>query len=123
MNYKLEKILSIILIINGVYDIICAVSILYFPKVLFAKIHTKMYIDSSTLLSNHFLAYWILTNGIIRLFSGIYSKMYFAAAITYFVEIFVFINEMTTEKMKLLHVFFVVITSFIIGTLLIYFSK
>jgi hypothetical protein len=85
-----------------------------------------MYIEkeySSTLFSNRFLAYWILTNGIIRLFSGIYSKMYFAAAITYFVEIFVFINEITIEKIKLLHVFFVVITSFIIGTLLIYFSK
>jgi len=113
-----------LLIINGMYDLMCAFSILYFNKGFFAEIHTNMYkIDSISLLSKRFLAYWIFTNGMVRLFSGIFPFLYIASAITYFIEVFVFVNEFIMDKMKLRNVLFVTVTSFIIGTLLIYASN
>jgi len=76
-------------------------------------------INNISSFSKRFIAYWIFTNGIIRLFSGIYTSLYIAAAFTYFIEIFVFINEFIIENMKPFNVIFVIITSFFIGILLL----
>jgi len=116
----MKNIISPVLIINGIYDIICAFSILFLKQNeqnIFGKIHKNMYFSSEKIISDRFLAYWILTNGLIRFFSGIFPKLYFAAAITYFTEVFIFMNETTIEKMKFANVLFVVATSFFIGVL------
>ena len=81
-----------ILIINGLYDIICAFSILHFNNNnIFSSIHLNMFVleeHKNNFLIKRLLAYWILTYGIIRTIIGFYSNksFYFIASITYFIE-------------------------------------
>jgi len=53
--------------LNGLYDIACALAILKVIDIpILSKIHMNMFIDCE----ERFIAYWILTYGIIRFFSN-----------------------------------------------------
>ena len=53
--------------LNGLYDIACALAILKVIDIpLLSKIHMDMFIDCE----ERFIAYWILTYGMIRFFSN-----------------------------------------------------
>lgn len=110
-----------IIFINGLYDILCAFSILYLYKFkyinLFATLHTNVFLDNyKNNLNNRLLAYWILLYGFIRLFIFIdnyYIK--FLIFLTYIIEIYAFFNENfifnTTNNSKVL---FIILSSIII---------
>jgi hypothetical protein len=68
----MNKTLLYFIRLNGIYDIICALSILqYLPSFLINNIHLSM-IDNysyNNKIFERFFAYWILTYGIIRFLS------------------------------------------------------
>lgn len=105
---------------NGVYDILCSTSILYDFSLL-SQLHLKMF-DYLTLLEKRLLAYWILTNGCVRLSASIFPNkdVLLVAAATYFTEAFCFEYECEVGKAMFANkVRFVSITSVIFGLLLI----
>lgn len=115
-----------ILFYNGIYDIICAFSILYYNKNnIFSNIHInifKLEEEKNNPLVRRLLAYWILTYGMIRLFSSFYNNkdIYIISALTYFIEAFCFeyeclINNNTNSyKIKFISIF-----SFILGVFIL----
>lgn len=61
-------VLQNIVYANGIYDIICAISILApYDVPIFSTIHTNMFINKS--FNKSCLAYWIFTYGFMRLYS------------------------------------------------------
>jgi hypothetical protein len=119
-------IINKILFINGIYDIICAYSILNFNNNnIFSSIHLNIfklnYIKNNPII-RRLLAYWILTYGLIRLIAG-YNNikiLYFIGALTYFIEAFCFSYEnMKWKTMNNDKVNIVVILSLIFGLFII----
>lgn len=50
-----------LIIINGIYDIICGLSILkILPLTLFAELHSSLYYSSVNKEAKRFMAYWII---------------------------------------------------------------
>ena len=73
MLVKYVDTISGVVFFNGLYDIICGLSILrVLPNSFFATIHKSMFFDDSGF--DHFLAYWILLNGMIRIIGGLNMK-------------------------------------------------
>jgi hypothetical protein len=112
-----------ILIINGIYDIISALLLLFNHSL---SIHLNMFINKNNKnnkIIQRFFAYWIFTYGIIRLITGIYNIkiLYLIGSLTYFIEALCFKyeniigNTMDNDKVN-----FVVILSSIFGLLIIY---
>jgi hypothetical protein len=110
--------LPIILLLNGIYDIVCAYSILYVKNkhFFFANIHKDMYVNEADFKERYF-SYWIFLNGVVRMISSTDPRLYSIASVTYFVESLVFTREYTMVRMKLPRVLFVVVSSFILGVL------
>lgn len=82
----------VLLIINGIYDLACACSILVFPVPVLSSLHTGMFTETSP-VTRRLLAYWILTYGSSRLAVGMTSGSCLVAALTYFAEAFCFAHE------------------------------
>ena len=102
---------------NGVYDILCALSILKIISIPYLKdLHLSMIKDYSRDNNNElferFLAYWIFTYGVIRL-----SDNYTLISYTYFIEATVFMNEYRKNTVHSNKAQFVIITSLILGYL------
>jgi len=109
--------INTIIFINGIYDILCALSILYFNNI-FSYFHINIFKDEYKKNNSmiRFLAYWILTYGIIRTFV-FYNNYYInlLIIISYLLEIYVFANEEFFYKSTISYkVYFILITSFII---------
>jgi len=124
------NVVPAILILNGLYDILCGCCILWQCEtiqlfVYLGSLHPTMFIEPNH--SNHpvirrLLAYWLFTYGLVRLFAGMTEEFYLdiVAAITYFLEAFCYeyerwigqtvIHEKTT---------FVSVFSFILGVIVI----
>lgn len=115
-------ILKWFVFLNGIYDILCAISILLFSNTPLGKIHLLIFKENiHNQINNRLLAYWIITYGCIRLFILQQNKtINILIAITYFIEAFVYIYECeshnTTIKYKSV---FVLLLSLIIGLLLL----
>ena len=122
------QILRIIVLINGVYDIVCAICILLCigcqaTVPVFSKLHPTMFLErSDDPVVNRLLSYWILTYGIVRLYAGLVDDYHIQilAAMTYFIEAGCFSYEnlvgMTLVDYK---ANFVSITSVILGSFLL----
>ena len=66
-------ILNILAVVNGVYDILCALSILdiiYIPII--NELHISMIkdVERNNPLMKRFMAYWIFSYGIMRIYGG-----------------------------------------------------
>jgi len=76
--------------LNGIYDIICSVSILDYniiPNL--RNLHLKMFkYNNDNKLFERFFAYWIFTYGVMRLFGS-----YAIASYSYYLEALFFFNE------------------------------
>lgn len=88
-----------LLVLNGIYDVICAISLIWFydifPFSLFSRLHITMYKDKEVIenkIIKRLLAYWIFTYGIIRIQAGI-NEWKMLGSITYFIEGFCFLIE------------------------------
>jgi hypothetical protein len=114
--------LSWILIINGVYDIICGVNILLFHNAI-SNWHPSMFRDGlPDPQTRRILAYWILTNGVVRLYTGLVGDHHIQiiAAMTYFTEAGCFSYEnFVAGTLVEYKAGFVTITSLILGVILI----
>ena len=85
------KLLDNILIINGIYDIVCALSILFPNDTMpFYRLHLDMFHVEmrSSPLFQRMLAYQILLCGIVRIIAGIQHEkgLYILAISTYLIE-------------------------------------
>jgi hypothetical protein len=102
----------VIILINGVYDIFCAYSILYDSKNIFSTLHAHVFKVKNIKddLHRRLLGYWILTYGLMRLFFKYKVLIY----ISYGIEMFMFFNEGYIHKTaKLFEVNFILLSSII----------
>ena len=85
-----------IIFINGIYDIICGLSILLLPNSYIANIHPLIFNDEylNNSLLKRLLAYWIITYGFIRISIIIPSlTIKILIALSYFIEAYAFTYE------------------------------
>ena len=85
-----------IIFINGIYDIICGLSILLLPNSYIANIHPLIFNDEylKNPLLKRLLAYWIITYGFIRISIIIPSlTIKILIALSYFIEAYAFTYE------------------------------
>ena len=139
MNSKLLfdfSLIELILLSNGLYDIICCVSILtkakYLPFSHLAELHFGMFkvaeIENKSktnksnnhknqLLVKRLIAYWVGTYGLVRTMSGFSNEIVlnYIGAATYFIEAFAFAHEYYVGSMIKDKTLFVIISSFILG--------
>ena len=123
----MNDILSNVIIINGIYDILCAISILKIVDIPVIKdLHLSMFTTMFTTMLKkrdnsedleRFFAYWIFTYGIIRIYSG-YFKKYGLAEISYYIEAVFIMNEsFINGTMKIDRSIFVIVFSLFLGIL------
>jgi hypothetical protein len=101
--------------LNGIYDIICALSILnftYFPKLRFLHLSMIKNYNYQNYLFERFFAYWIFTYGLIRLFGN-----YTLISYSYYLEAIFLFNEFINHSVYNYKSFFVIISSLILGYL------
>ena len=114
------KFLSNIIIINGIYDILCAISILKIVNIPVIKdLHLSMLRDNekNNPMMERFMGYWIFTYGILRIYSG-YNKKYELAAISYYIEAVIISNEYFINRtMVMERSMFVIFFSLFLGIL------
>jgi hypothetical protein len=105
-------IIDYIVILNGIYDIICALSILQIVHLpFFSTIHfnlIKINYKTNHILKR-FFAYWIFTYGMIRLSNS------FLIPYSYYIEAIFFIHELFYNSLHFFPTLFVIISSFLIG--------
>jgi Erg28 like protein len=106
-----------VLIANGIFDLLCAASILY-NLPFFQHFHLDMIPnEANNFMMKRFLAYWILTNGFTRLVCGFFfhnEVLRFVTALTYFNEAWCFFSDAFVFRKML----FVCISSIILGFIL-----
>ena len=104
--------LSKIVKINGIYDILCALSILKMVNIpILQNIHLQMF-HSNINNNERFLAYWIFTYGVIRL------KYNFFVPYSYYIEALFVANECLVHKTIVFEKgIFVIVSSGILGYL------
>ena len=101
--------------INGIYDILCALSILKIINIpVLEQIHLQMFHSTinDNIIFERFLAYWIFTYGIIRL------KYNFFVPYSYYTKALFIANECLVHKTIVFKKsMFVIITSVLLGYL------
>jgi hypothetical protein len=110
---NMVRVIQLMIKTNGVYDILCALSILRLINIPYLdRLHLSMIKNKSeNPLFERFLAYWIFTYGIMRLSSN-------SSIITwsYCLETFFFANELVNHKSVYLDkTLFVIFTSLLLG--------
>jgi hypothetical protein len=124
-----DMIIDTILIVNGLYDITCACSILWLGclpgfKIL-SNLHANMFESAEHArhpVIRRLLAYWLLTYGVARTAAGIHRDEVLDAvgALTYFIEAFCFEYEsMVGETLIASKVAFVSVTSWFLGVMVL----
>lgn len=99
--------------INGIYDILCALGILQIIQIpFFSSIHLSMF--DKYITPNHiferFLAYWIFTNGVIRI-----SGDNMLIAYSYYGEAAFFFNEYLHYSVYSEKALLVILSSMLLG--------
>ena len=91
------ELCSVVLIINGVYDVLCALCILLLPETCpLSKLHLDVFAEEQH--RNHpivrrLMAFWVMTYGLVRLVAGVEGTYVLAASVTYFMEALYFAHE------------------------------
>jgi len=90
------KIHALLLLLNGIYDVLCSISILTDSLPVLNTLHTGVFREEIAPEAKRLLSYWILTYGVTRILAGVFSERAIAvtAAMTYFIEIFAFEYEL-----------------------------
>ena len=114
------NLFSKIILLNGIYDILCAISILQIVNIpIINNLHLSMLnlSQDNNPIMQRFMAYWIFTYGVLRIYSG-YSNNYELAAISYFIEAAIISNEFFIYKSMVINSsVFVIISSIVLGGL------
>lgn len=110
------RFIQILVFVNGMYDILCAISILLHQQTIQIKIpvlcelHIKMFIPNQTPIFERFLAYWIFTYGMIRI-----SNHSLLISYSYYLEAIFFFNEYIYHTVDTKKAFFVIVSSLLLG--------
>ena len=126
------NIMNTIFIINGMYDILCSLSILHicahksFPLLninnkynvrninipLFGNIHLSMfkYNRHQNIVMERFLAYWIFTYGMMRIFGD-----YQIISYSYYIESYFLFNETIYDSVYTQKTLAVILSSLLLG--------
>lgn len=125
----LSSVVSCVLVVNGVYDVTCALSILFFSNVpvigFFSRLHPTMFVrrdDSNNVIICHLIAYWLLSYGSVRFVAGLFCdlKLDLLAALSYFIEAFCFEYEyLADDSLVYSKVEFVSASSVLLGVLVL----
>ena len=110
-------ILKRLVLLNGIYDILSAISILKIIHIpILSELHLSMIkkYDRNPLFER-FFAYWIFTYGIIRIFGN-----NLLISLSYFVEAVFLLNEYINNILVTDKALFVIVSSIILGILLVY---
>lgn len=76
---------------NGIYDLLCAIAMLYWPESLLGSIHINVFQEDTVRFNpivKRLLAHWVFTYGVARLMVMFIQQswLYFFVAVTYTVE-------------------------------------
>jgi hypothetical protein len=97
--------------INGLYDILCAISILHMINIpILNDLHLSMITVERTPLSDRYFAYWIFTYGMIRL-----SDDDYLVAMSYYIEALLILNELLKNSIDPIKGWFVLVSSVMLG--------
>ena len=97
--------------INGLYDILCAISILHMINIpILNDLHLSMITVERTPLSDRYFAYWIFTYGMIRL-----SDDDYLVAMSYYIEALLILNELLKSSIDPIKGWFVLVSSLMLG--------
>jgi hypothetical protein len=79
---------------NGIYDIVCAIAIMFFPDTSMGRLHVDVFVAPMDTITQRMLAYWVLTYGIIRIAAVLHHHLVDRLIITtYLLEAVVFAVE------------------------------
>jgi len=110
-------ILHVIVILNGIYDILCATSILKIINLPpLNRLHLSMF---HTKPNKSFLACYLFINGCIRIIGGINLNQYSIVALSYFIEAGYILYETIENNTIQYKAYFVIITSLLLGGLIL----
>ena len=107
---------SCLLIVSGIYDLVCSLCIFVFPKI---SPHLNMFEEDLDPVARCLLVYWILTYGTVRLVAGIQGSAASVAACTYFLEAVCVAHEWFCGSMVAWRAAFVVLVSVALGVILV----
>lgn len=99
-----------LLVINGLYDLYCAYSILWFDDMI-STLHTRMWNSGLHYGTRRLLAYWVGTYGCIRIYAGIFN-MPGLGALTYVLEALCFEYEKKFHTLDFLRAWFVTMSCY-----------
>jgi len=90
----LDAHVSRALLLNGTYDVACALCMLWLPASLLGRLHLSVF-SRHTQDAHRLLAYWVLTYGIDRIIAGLWRspQTEAIAALSYLVEAAAYYNE------------------------------
>jgi hypothetical protein len=118
LGSRLSSNIDAVFFINGIYDILCALTILRILHIpVLNELHLsviKKYKNENPLMER-FLAYWLFTYGLMRIFGD--RKI---IAYSYFTEALFFGNEMVNYDTDTSKSGFIVISSILLGILAIF---
>jgi len=86
---------NLVLLLNGTYDIVCAVCILWLPASPLGRLHLSVFKDTPPPRSRRIFAYWVLTYGLDRLVAGASASRatHAVAVLSYLMESATYYNE------------------------------
>lgn len=118
--------LSNIILLNGIYDILCAISILQIVNIpIINNLHLSMLQtnERNNPIMQRFISYWIFTYGVLRVYCGYNNNNnYELASISYFIEATMISNECFIYKSMVLdRSVFVIISSIGLGGFILVF--
>ena len=70
----LDAFVDVSLLVNGVYDVVCAFSILWLPASRLGRLHLHVFKETETPAANRIFAYWVLTYGLDLIIAGAYTS-------------------------------------------------
>ena len=91
----LDAFVDALLLVNGVYDVVCAISILWLPASRPGRLHLHVFNETMPPAANRIFAYWILTYGLDRIIAGAYTSPATdaIAVLSYLMESATYYNE------------------------------
>jgi hypothetical protein len=101
----------ILFVLNGIYDILCACSILRIIKIpIFGQLHVSMFHPHPNEITKRLLAYWIFTYGVMRL-----SNQPYMIAMSYGLEASFFLHEYYQHSVDPQKAGFVIVTMILLS--------
>lgn len=70
----LDAFVDASVLVNGVYDVACAFSILWRPVSRLARLHLHVFNELNTPAAHRIFAYWVMTYGLSRIVAGAYTS-------------------------------------------------